>query len=156
MSEVSFLSVLTHRTSLSYVEIRELLGALLGCGINGCTGLAYNDILCGIGALLESICNEELAFRRCGTVTDGNDIDIILLDEIENDLLGLCDSLVRLCGVNNGSIENHTCLIYNSKLTACSVAGVVTENGLTLDGSLHEKVFEVFGEELDCALACIT
>ena len=75
--------------SLSNVEIRELLCAQLGSGVNGSARFAYNIIFSAGVGLLQYLDDELLALTGSGTVTDGDDFYLIFSKKLFDDDLSL-------------------------------------------------------------------
>ena len=144
--------------SLHYVKVGEFLGSNLRSRVNRSTCLGNDSILYSLGAACVTdnvLCNKCLALTGCGTVTDRDNINVVLLDKTKNGLLGSLNVLSGLYGINNRGIKHLTGLINYCKLTAVSITGVVAKNGLALKGSCKKKVTKVLREHLKCTLAGI-
>ena len=143
-----------HCGTLRNVEIRKFLSTELGRRIYRCARFTYHNILDVLGNGFKQICDKYFTFLGCRTVTDRDNVYTVLTNKSRNDASAFLNSLLRLCGIDNGGVKNLTRFVNDSELTSRTVSGVVSENCLALDRGLHDKMREIVREELYRTLTC--
>ena len=98
-----------------------------------------------------------LAFTAGSTITQGDDVYLVLVDELYQSCFGLCNLLWSCwCSrVDNCCIKHFTCAINYCKLTTGSKRWVPTQNYLVGNWWLHQKLLQVFAEYGNCAVFCL-
>ena len=137
-----------NRTAQGNVQVRELLGRQLGCGINGCPGLADDHFLCRhFRELLLHVEVETLGFTRGRTVADGNQLDVVFFAQRRHhDGRFGCLAGVRINGIGRHQLAG---AVNHSDLHAGTQARIETHGRAQAGRGGHQQVVQVTGEDVN-------
>ena len=136
------------RTPLSHVKLRELLRCQFTCGIYRCSCFIYNHILHFFRNLLQKLYNKLFRFSGCGSISQGNQGNIIFRNNFLQQILR-CLNLLRCrrgCRINNRRSDYLSGRIDHCKLTSGTECRVPSKNRLSHNRRLHQKLFQIFSE----------
>ena len=143
-------------TSLSHIEFGEFLRCQFACRIDGSSGFIDDHIvhLLRSGAIdfRQDLRDHLLGFPRCSAVSAGNECDMVFRDQALDRLLRSFD----LCGccrrrrINHRGIQNFTGAVNDCDLATCPKGRVPSEDDLSRDRRLHQKLPQVLSEHFDC------
>ena len=94
--------------SLSHIEIGEFLGGQLAGGINAGPGFVYDDILYRPVQLFQQFHNNLLGLTGSRAVANGNQIHMVLADELLQLLFGLLHLILGCSGIDDFGIQHFT------------------------------------------------
>ena len=138
--------------ALADVEGRELLGALLGGGVDGGARLVHDHVGDREAGLPDEIRDDGLGLAGGRAVADGDDVDMVLLDQLCEHLFGLCDLVLGRGRVDDRRVEDLAGRVDDAELAAGAEGRVPPEDGLAGDGRLHEELGQVLAEDRDGGL----
>ncbi len=143
------------RTTLSHIKVRELFRCQLTCRVHGSTCFIYDYVLYRSVQLMQELYDYLLRLTGRGTVTNGNQSNIVLLNQTGQDTLCFIHTELRCGRVNYHGIQYFTGRVNNCQLTAGTECGVPAEYGLSHDGRLHQKLVQVLTEHLNRTVLCL-
>ncbi len=105
-----------------------------------------------VGALGDDLGDQFLGLAAGGAVADGDDVDLVLADEVLEELLGLVAAVLGLVRVDDAVFEEVAVSVEHGDLAAGAEAGVDRQDGLAGDRRLEQQAAEVPGEDIDGVL----
>ena len=128
------------------VEVGEFLPGEVGGRIDGGTVLVDGGELAAEAIFFDRGGDGGLHFVAGGAVSDGDDLDIVLLHRGSDGLLGFLELHLL---VDDEIVEEFARLVEGGALGAGAYAGVDAENPGAPQRRRHEEILQVFGEDVD-------
>ena len=138
-------------TSLPHIEIGEFLCSQLAGRVYGSSGLVGDDIVDILRNLFQHLHDHLLGLSRCRAVAQGDQRNIVFMDEFFHGFFCSSD-LGRSCGrcwIDDYRIQHFSGRVYNCQFTAGTEGRVPSQNHLSHNGRLHEKLFQILLKYLD-------
>ena len=144
-------------TSLSHIKFRKFFCCNLAGRIYRCTSFIYNYVLHFLWNFLQKLHNNLFRLSGCGSITQWDQRNIILWDNLLQQIFG-CFNLLwssRCRRINNRSANNFPGWIYHRKLATGTKCRIPPQYCATNDRRLHQKLFQVLAKHLDCTIFCL-
>ena len=131
---------------LSHVKIGKFLRGKLARRIHGSARFIYDHILHGCGKLLDQFHNHLLGFPGSGSVSYGNQGNVIFVNEALQLLFRFFHFILGRRRINHLRIQHLSRLVHHCQLTARAEGRVPAQHHLSRDRRLHEQLLQILSE----------
>ena len=122
----------------SYIIFRQFFLGKGGGGVNGGAGFVGDDVIYIQAVVLDEFCRKFLCFQGGGTVADGNQGDIVLLDEGQGFSGSFCCAFLTVGYIEYAVVYYLACSINDGHLAAGAVARVQPHDGIACQRGLQQ------------------
>ena len=139
-----------NRAAGRHVFLREFLDGNHACTVNGSAGLAHDNARRNLALELEGhLATEGVGLAARGSVTDGDEINLVLVDELHQVHSGTGLVVPRFMRLDNAMIHELAVFVEHSHLAARTETWVESEHGLVTGRGGKQNVLQVLAEHLE-------
>lgn len=122
--------------------------------VDGGAGFADGDLCDAEVVSFEDIGDEAVSFAGGSAVADGNEADIVLADEFQEDIFSVLEVFAWRSGEDGFAGEKLSGAVDDCQFASCAKSGVDSDRDLLSGGCCHEQIAEIFGEDFNGFCIC--
>ena len=126
--------------SFSHIKIRKFFRGQLAGRIYGGSRFVDNHIFYRALLLLQIVGNHLFRFSGSGSISQSNNIHMVLLNQLVDFRHRLLHLIFRGSGVNDGGIQYLSGGIHHGDFTTGTKARIPAQHNLSGNGRLHQKL----------------
>ena len=126
--------------ALSHIKLGKFFRSQLAGRVHGGTGFIDNHILDLVRDLFQQVHNDLLRLPGGGTVSHGNQGNMVLADQFFQNRLCFLHLVLGGSGVDHRGIQHLAGIIHHSQLAAGAEGRVPAQDHTACNGGLHQKL----------------